>query len=128
MECQVGRGYYSSGFIYDLGYSAFHQHLAVFVHYLGEAFRGNFLREAEGLGFDRWFFFLRKCGFSASLLTVAVAILCLLLAGSLWGLRRSSQSAAAAGRRAAAPPGGGEEEGPPRDRVASGVDEVAACR
>jgi len=102
LECQVGRGYYSPGFIYDLRYSSLEAHLAVFAHYLGEAFRGNLLREQEGLGFDRWFFFLRKSGFSGPLLALAVSLLCLALAGSLWWLRRAS--IAAAGAEAVAPP------------------------
>ena len=83
LECQVNRGYYDSGFRYDLGYSAWSETASVFAHYVREALAGRLLAEPEGLGFERWFFFLTKSGFPSlwSALTLAGLAVVLSLSG-----------------------------------------------
>jgi len=92
LECQVDRGYYSDGFRYDLGYSAASETLDVLGHYVAESVGGRFLTEPEGLGFDRWFFFLRKAGLSSaglgSVILACVAMLSVTLILLVQAIRR----------------------------------------
>ncbi|MBN1442042.1 MAG: hypothetical protein JXA90_04995 [Planctomycetes bacterium] len=95
LECQVPSslfqpGYYHDGHVYNMGYSAIAETLTVFLHYWNEAVSGGrFLAESEGLGFDRWFFFLSKSGFSVVYLVLAVTTLMALLGICVFVLGRA---------------------------------------
>jgi hypothetical protein len=104
LECQVDRGYYLPGFRYNLDYSLIATTLDVNLQYARAALDGRFLAEPVGLGFDRWWFLLAKCGFDSTAIATAVAALGLLLAGAACGLARALRrpSPEASGERAPA--------------------------
>lgn len=78
VECQVTRGYYREGFVYNLGYSAVAETGGTFLFHAGEALRRGHVRsETEGLGFDRWFLHLARAGIDGWILTLVVAGLAL---------------------------------------------------
>ena len=82
LECQVARGYYTSEFRYDLDYSALPATWDVFSKYAATLGSSAFLAEKQGLGFDRWFFFLAKDGFPPAVVYGVAGVLAIGLAAS----------------------------------------------